>query len=281
MATDELARLETVKIQKEDGVTWLILNRPDKRNAMSPQLHKDCDRALFLLATDPETKVLILTGAGDHYCAGQDLKLFFRGTEGKPRERFEAAEASHSWRWERLSKFPKPTIAMVNGYCFGGAFTHLIACDLALAAEDAVFGLSEVNWSIIPGGIVSWNVADILNYRNAMYYAMTGDPFDGKIAAQIGLVNFAVPKAKLREETLKLARKLMEKNPAALRYTKEAIRAVRHMEVNAAQDYLAAKSDALRYRDPEKGRDEALKQFVDEKRYRPGLGGYIREKNDD
>ena len=269
---------ETIKIEKQDGITWLILNRPEKRNAMSPQLHMECDEALKELATDPQTQVLVLTGAGEAYSAGQDLKLFFRGTEGKPKERMEASEASHSWRWTRLSKFPKPTIAMVNGFCFGGAFTHLIACDLAIAADEATFGLSEVNWSIIPGGIVSWNVADILNFRNAMYYAMTGDPFDGKVAAQIGLVNYSVPKAKLREETIKLAKKLMAKNPAALRYTKEAIRAVRSMSEAQANDYLSAKSDALRYRDPEKGRDKALSQFVDDKVYRPGLGPYDRER---
>jgi trans-feruloyl-CoA hydratase/vanillin synthase len=273
-----LDKFETIKIEKQDGITWLILNRPEKRNAMSPQLHKECDQALFELATDPQTQVLVLTGAGEAYCAGQDLKLFFRGTEGKARERFEAAEASHSWRWTRLSKFPKPTIAMVNGFCFGGAFTHVIACDLAIAADDATFGLSEVNWGIIPGGIVSWNVADLLNFRNAMYYAMTGDAFDGKIAAQIGLVNYSVPKAELRAETIKLARKLMEKNPMALRYTKEAIRAVRSMSEAQADNYLSAKSDALRYRDPEKGRDKALSQFVDDKAYRPGLGPYDRER---
>jgi len=270
---------ETIKIEKEDGITWLILNRPEKRNAMSPQLHAECNDALFHLATDPETKVLILTGAGDAYCAGQDLKLFFRGTEGKPRERFEASENSHSWRWQRLSRFPKPTIAMVNGFCFGGGFVHMIACDLAMAAEEATFGLSEVNWGIIPGGSVSWNVVDVLNMRNAMWYAMTGDPFDGKMAAQIGLVNRAVPLAKLREETVALAKKLMTKNPMALRYTKEAIRAVRGMNEAQASDYLASKTDALRYRDPEKGRETALAQFVDEKLYRPGLEGYVRDKS--
>lgn len=273
-----LDQFETIKIEKQDGITWLILNRPEKRNAMSPQLHKECNQALFELATDPQTLVLVLTGAGEAYCAGQDLKLFFRGTEGKARERFEAAEASHSWRWTRLSRFPKPTIAMVNGFCFGGAFTHLVACDLAIAADEAVFGLSEVNWGIIPGGIVSWNVADILNFRNAMYYAMTGDAFDGKIAAQIGLVNYSVPKARLREETIKLAKKLIEKNPMTVRYTKEAIRAVRAMSEAQAADFLSAKTDALRFRDPEKGREKALSQFVDDKIYRPGFGPYDRER---
>jgi trans-feruloyl-CoA hydratase/vanillin synthase len=269
---------ETIKIEQEDdGVTWLIFNRPEKRNAMSPQLHADCDHALFHLATDPQCRVLIVTGAGDAFCAGQDLRLFFRGTENAPRERFEASEHSHSWRWSRLSKFPKATIAMVNGFCFGGAFTQLIACDLAVAADEAVFGLSEVNWGIIPGGIVSWNVANALNSRDAMFYAITGDTFEGQKAAQMGLVNYSVPKEKLREETLALARRIAAKNPATVRYTKEGIRAVRGMSEAQAADYLAAKSDALRFRDTEKGREEALKQFLDEKKFRPGLGNYVRE----
>ncbi len=274
----DMSKYENIKIEKENGITWLILNRPEKRNAMSPQLHAECNDALYNLATDPETQVLILTGAGDAYCAGQDLKLFFRGTEGKARERFEASENSHQWRWQRLSRFPKPTIAMVNGFCFGGAFVHLCACDLAVSADEATFGLSEVNWGIIPGGSVSWNVSDLLNFRNAMYYAMTGDPFGGQVAAQIGLVNYSVPLAKLREETIKLANKMKEKNPMTLRYTKEAIRSVRGMHEQQALDYLNAKTDALRLRDPEKGRDTALAQFVDEKLYRPGLGNYIRDK---
>ena len=140
-----------------------------------------------------------------------------------------------------------PTIAMVNGYCFGGGFTQVCACDLAVAADEAVFGLSEVNWGILPGGIVSWNVAQTLNMRDGMYYALTGDTFDGKKAKEIGFVNFSYPKATLKEETVKLAKKLMEKSPAVLRYTKEALRAVRFMNEPQASDYLNAKSDALAF----------------------------------
>ena len=269
---------ENIKIEKEDGITWLILNRPEKRNAMSPQLHYEADDALAKLATDAETKVLVLTGAGDEsFSAGQDLKLYFRGTADDPVERAKAAHASNSWRWRRLSTFPRPTIAMVNGYCFGGAFTPVCACDFAIAAEDAVFGLSEINWGILPGGIVSWNVADVMSYRDAIYYAVTGDTFDGKRAEEIRFVNYAVPKEKLREETIKLARKLMEKNPVAVRYTKEAIRAVRHMTVDQAADYLRAKSDALKAADKEKGRNEGMKQFLDDKSYRPGFEPYKRQ----
>ena len=269
---------QTIKLEREDGVTFVVLNRPEKRNAMSPELHREMCHALDELETEDETKVVVVTGAGEAFSAGQDIKLYFRSTEDDAKARARARHDSHHWRWEKLSKYNKPTIAMVNGYCFGGAFTPLCACDFAIAADEAVFGLSEVNWAILPGGIVSWNVAQVMSFRDAMYYACTGETFDGRQAAAMKLVNFSVPREQLREATVKFARVLMKKNPAALRYTKECIRAVRNMDVQQAADYLNAKSDALRFRDPEKGRAEATRQFLDEKSFKPGLGEYRRKK---
>jgi trans-feruloyl-CoA hydratase/vanillin synthase len=271
---------ENILIEREGGITFLWLNRPDKRNAMSPGLHADMDDALSWLATDKQTKVLVLGGKGEAWCAGQDLRLYFRGTQDDPAARYKANMDSHSWRWERLSQFPKPTIAMVNGYAFGGAFTQLCACDFAIAAEDAIFGLSEVNWGIIPGGIVSWNLTEMMLPRHAMYYAVTGDTFDGKRAVEIGLVNFAVPKEKLRQETVKLAEKLMKLNDGVVRYTKEAIRAVRTMDDKQARDYLKSKQDSLVRSDKEIREQQGMKQFLDEKSYRPGLGPYRRVVNE-
>jgi trans-feruloyl-CoA hydratase/vanillin synthase len=271
-------KYETIKVENGEGITWVIFNRPDKRNAMSPQLHLDMDDVLDDLAIDDETEVLVVTGAGESFSAGQDIRLYFRGTESDPAMRHKARRASNQWRWQKLSMFPKPTIAMVNGFCFGGAFTQVAACDFAIAADEAQFGLSEVNWGILPGGIVSWNVVQLMNFRDAMYYAMTGDIFDGKKAKEIGFVNFHFPRAKLKEETIKFAKRLMDKSPAALRYTKEAIRAVRFMNEPQASDYLNAKSDALKLNDKENGRQEGMRQFLDEKSYRPGFGHFKRKK---
>ncbi len=266
----------TVKIEKEDGITWVILNRPEKRNAMNAQLHFDMLDAITDLETDNETKILVLTGAGNSWCAGQDLRGYFRDLDGKPAERRRASWASQEWRWRRLYTFPKPTIAMVNGYCFGGAFTPLIACDFAIASEEAIFGLSEVNWGIFPGGLVSRVLAEAMTYRDAMYYIMTGDSFNGKQAATMRLVTFAVPQEKLRDETVKLARKLMEKNPSVLRAAKEVYKTCLTMDFWQAEDYMAAKGAALRASDPEKGREKGMKQFLDDKTYRPGFGAYNR-----
>lgn len=266
----------TVKIEKEDGITWVILNRPEKRNAMNAQLHFDMLDAITDLETDSETKILVLTGAGNSWCAGQDLRGYFRDLDDKPAERRRASWASQEWRWRRLYTFPKPTIAMVNGYCFGGAFTPLIACDFAIASEEAIFGLSEVNWGIFPGGLVSRVLSEAMTYRDAMYYIMTGDSFNGKQAATMRLVTFAVPQEKLRDETVKLARKLMEKNPSVLRAAKEVYKTCLTMDFWQAEDYMAAKGAALRASDPEKGREKGMKQFLDDKTYRPGFGAYNR-----
>ena len=273
---DSVIKLENVMVEREGGITFVILNRPEKRNAMSPQLHIDMCDALDWAEEDEQTRVLVVTGAGGNFCAGQDLKLYFRGTEGDPKARARARRASHSWRWTKLSSFPKPTIAMVQGYCFGGGFTPVIACDFAVASDDAIFGLSEVNWGVIPGGLVAWAVTEVMGYRDAIYYAVTGDQFTGKEAATMKFVNKSAPLAVLRDEVVKLALKLEAKNPMAVRYTKEAIRCVRGQPVERALDYLSAKESALRGNDKDGGRDKALKQFLDDKVFKPGLGEYKR-----
>ena len=165
--------------------------------------------------------------------------------------------------------YDKPTIAMVEGYCVGGAFMQLLATDFAIAAEDATFCLSEVNWGILPGALVSKALSDALLPRHAMYYACLGVPFDGKEAARIGLINYAVPKAAIRDETVALAQKLMAKSPAVLRATKHAIRSVRTMDFGQAYDYLAAKGQAIKVADTEDSYHTGIRQFLDEKSYKP------------
>jgi feruloyl-CoA hydratase/lyase len=269
---------ETIKIERDaDGITWLYLNRPDKRNAMNPPLHEEMVQALDELGRDDETRALVLTGAGEAFSAGMDIREFFRALEDKPREFERVEELSQRWRWRQLSTFPKPTIAMVNGWCCGGAFTPVICCDFAVAAEEAQFSLSEINWGIFPGGLVSKMLTEALGWRDAMYYSLTGEAFDGRKAAEIRLVNHAVPLAALKEETTRLARVLIEKNPAAYRATKEALRAVRNMDIQQSLDYLAAKSAQLKLLDDNNGKTKGMAEFLDTKRFRPGLAAYPKD----
>src|SRR4029078_13327190 len=217
---------ECAKVRIHDGIGWLSMNRPDKRNAMSPQLHYDMDDALARLEVDEDVRVVVVSGEGGNFSAGQDLQKFFRELERNPLERKKAAAAANRWRWERLLNYDKPTIAMIQGFCVGGAFMQLLGCDFAIAAEDATFSLSEVNWGILPGALVAKVVADAVLPRHALYYACLGEPFDGKEAARLGMGNFAVPLAKLEEATIELAHKLMKKSPNTLRATKQAVRHV-------------------------------------------------------
>jgi len=266
---------QTVKVEKDQtnkGITWAILNRPEKRNAISPQLCYDMEDVLMCLETDEDTKAIVLTGAGPAFSAGMDLKEFFRANDNNPDGQFRAGTANRHWNWEILSMMRKPTIAMVNGYCFGGGFIPLCGCDLAIAADEATFGLSEVNWGILPGGIVSKVIQMTMSHRDALFYGMTGRPFTGKQAADMKLVNYSVPLAKLRDETITLCKELMEKPPMALAYTKQAIRAVATMDIPAAAEYLQAKSYALRWVDRDKdARNQGIEKFIDKKEYRPGL----------
>jgi feruloyl-CoA hydratase/lyase len=268
----------TVLVEFEDGIAWVTMNRPEKRNAMNPTLAAEMLAVLNALEIDPRCKVLVLTGAGSAFSAGMDLKEFFRQTDPmSPPEREQITRTNAQWQWRQLMFYPKPTIAMVNGWCFGGAFTPLVSCDLAIAAEEATFGLSEINWGIIPAGVVTKAVAQVMSQRDALYYIMTGETFDGRKAAAMNLVNEAVPLKDLRARTRQLAVTLMGKNPTVLRAAKAAYRRVRDMSYDDANDYLMAKNDQARLFDPEQGREQGLTQFLDEKSFRPGLGGYKRD----
>lgn len=270
-------RWKTVEVSVEEGIAWVTFNRPEKRNAMSPTLNREMTDVLETLELDGDAQVLVLTGAGESWTAGMDLKEYFREIDGQGeifQERIR--RESCKWQWQLLRFYNKPTIAMVNGWCFGGAFSPLVACDLAVAADEATFGLSEINWGIPPGNLVSKAVADTMGHRQALYYIMTGDTFTGQEAAQMGLVNKSVPLAQLKDEVKAMAAKLLEKNPVVLRYAKHGFKRCRELTWDQNEDYLYAKLDQCVGRDPEQGRAKGLKQFLDDKTLKPGLQSYKR-----
>lgn len=268
---------ENVTVDFEDGIAWVTLNRPARRNAINPGIVWEMNAIMDALEEDDRCKVMVVTGAGESFSAGMDLKEYFRAMDKVPaiqRERLFRANAN--WQWRRMMYYPKPTISMVNGWCFGGAFQFLVGSDLAIASEDATFGLSEINWGIIPAGIVTKAVLEVMSLRDAMYYIMTGETFTGREAAAMKLVNKAVPAAQLKDATRELAKTLMEKNPFVLRQAKTAARMSRDLTWDQAAEYLMAKSDQTELRDPENGRNVGMKQFLDDKSFRPGLEAYDR-----
>jgi trans-feruloyl-CoA hydratase/vanillin synthase len=264
----------TVRVDFKGGVAWVTLNRPAKRNAMNPTLNREMNELLEELEVDPRCRVLVLTGAGEAFSAGMDLKEYFRETEAEgPHATRRARRDAYGW-WKKLRWFEHPTIAMVNGWCFGGAFSPLFACDLAIADEDAKFGVSEINWGIIPGGNVTKVLVELMSQRDVMYYTLTGETFDGRKAAAAKVVNEAVPASRLRARVQELCDGLLEKNPLTLKAAKDAVRRVTELSFEAAEDYLVVRQQSLNFLDKSEGRKEGIKQFIDDKTYRPGLGAY-------
>jgi trans-feruloyl-CoA hydratase/vanillin synthase len=206
-----------IRIDARDGVVTVTLNRPEKRNAMNAAMHREMHALLSDLRYDPKVRVLILTGAGEAFCAGGD----FKEKLASPSEEEQIRDLSDAWRNDLLRRFSAPTIAMVNGACFGGAFSLVCVCDIAIAAEEAAFALPEIDMQRFPGGMLAANLKATLRTRELLYYAMTGERFDGRRAADIGLVTRAVPKAELAGTVQALADTLAHKDQVALRMCKE------------------------------------------------------------
>ena len=269
---------ETVRYDVVDGVAWVYFNRPDKRNCMSPKLNRRMLQVLNELEFRDDVQVLVLTGEGTSWSAGMDLLEYFRMAEeqGLHAIRSNQREA-YSW-WERLRWYEKATVAMINGWCFGGAYGPLFACDLAFCADEAQFGLSEINWGILPGGGASKVAAELMPFRKAMYHAMMGENLTGKQAEEAGLVNESLPADKLRERVQQVVDVLKAKDTHALRATKWAVRRVREMSYDNAEDYLIRAQEALNQFGGLAARKEATKQFLDEKSFKPGLGAFDKSK---
>jgi trans-feruloyl-CoA hydratase/vanillin synthase len=275
---EEAVDKDGVSFRIANGIAWLSFNRPDKRNAMSPKLNRRMLEVLEEIEFRDDVGVLVLKGEGAAWSAGMDLKEYFRESEqqglgGVRRSQREA----YSW-WRRLRWYQKPTIAMVNGWCFGGGFAPLFACDIAIAADEARFGLSEINWGILPGGGATKVVVELMSMRDAMYYTLTGEMMDGQTAARLRLVNESVPLERLEARVAELARVLLEKNPVTIKAAKDAVRRVKEMTYDNAEDYLVRAQEAADFYDETEGRKEGIRQFIDEKSYKPGFSAYDRTR---
>jgi feruloyl-CoA hydratase/lyase len=268
-----MSTTDVVSYHVENRIAWLKFNRPEKRNAMSPTLNRAMLKALEELEFRDDVGVLVLTGEGSAWSAGMDLQEYFRETEAQGLKGTRKAQSeAYAW-WKKLRWYQKPTIAMVNGWCFGGGYGPLYACDLAIAAEEATFGLSEINWGILPGGGATKVATNSMSFRDAMYHSLTGENLSGRQAAEWKLVNEAVPLAQLKGRVVELCEVLLKKNPVALKAAKDAVRRVMEMTYENAEDYLIRAQEAANSFDNE-GRKEGIRQFLDEKSYKPGLGTY-------
>jgi trans-feruloyl-CoA hydratase/vanillin synthase len=269
-----MADENVVLLDEDDGIFTLTFNRPAKRNAMNPALHERMHALLSQLRYDERVRVLIVTGAGGNFCAGQDLKEYFHllADDSAKAERERSRDISNQWRSHLLRTFPAPTVAMIDGYCFGGAFSVVTSCDIAVASESATFGLSEINFKTAPLGLVSKNISEMMSPRWALYYSLMGEPFDGKRAAETGLVTMAVPKDRLYPEVRRIAEALRAKDPVGLRTAKDVFKTSLRMDYEEAYAFSAAlASDMTLKQNGAWMKEDGIGAFLEGK-YRPGIG---------
>ena len=211
---------ETVLLDRRDRVAVITINRPEKRNALNIQTRAEGAAILDELRADDSVRVVIITGAGDKaFIAGADIAEFADRTAISQREIM-----LERGLFNAVDTFPKPIIAMVNGYCLGGGCEVALACDIRVASETASFGQPEINLGIIPGGGGTQRLPRLVGEGKAMEMILTGEIIDAQTAFNLGLVNHVVPADQLEIKTMEIANRIAEKSPIALRLAKEAIK---------------------------------------------------------
>ena len=205
---EEKEEFKTIKIEKlEGGITKLILNRPDRLNTISPELMDELDKAITLLWNDKDTRVIIITGAGDRaFSAGADLTTLITHS-------FDFLEHNRKGEriFRRIGEIPKPVIAAINGYALGGGLEMAMACDIRLAKRSAVIGLPEVGLGLLPGWGGTQRMVKLIGISRAMQLALTGERITAEEAEKWGLINKVFDDDKFEEEVMKYARDIAER----------------------------------------------------------------------
>jgi len=218
---------ETILVERAGRVAILTVNRPDKLNALNEQVRTDMLAALAAIESDDAVGVVVITGAGEKsFIAGADIGEF------AGRKPFDQRHAMRSPRiFDVMAAFPKPVIAMINGFCLGGGCELAMSCDVRIASDRARFGQPELNLGLIPGGGGTQRLPRLVGLGHAMRMVLTGDMIGAAEARELGLVELVVPHDELRARTLELAGRMAAKSPLALRVAKEALRASERLPV--------------------------------------------------
>ena len=250
---------ETILLDRRDRVAVITINRPEKRNALNIQTRAEGAAALDELRADDSVRVVIFTGAGDKaFIAGADIAEFAERTAISQREIM-----LERGLFNAVDTFPKPIIAMVNGYCLGGGCEVALACDIRVASEKASFGQPEINLGIIPGGGGTQRLTRLVGEGKAMEMILTGEIIDAHTAFSLGLVNHVVPADQLEAKTMEIANRIAEKSPIALRLAKEAIRLASRSNLDEG---LRREVDLFALCFSSEDKDEGVKAFLEKRK---------------
>ncbi|MDP3746541.1 MAG: 2-(1,2-epoxy-1,2-dihydrophenyl)acetyl-CoA isomerase PaaG [Phenylobacterium sp.] len=216
---------ETIIFEQTDGVARLRLNRPDRLNAFTLQMHAEIREALDEVEADPGVRVLLLTGEGRGFCAGQDLGERKRAPDDPPPDLSEGLERRWGPLVRRLSRLSAPVVCAVNGVAAGAGANIALVCDMVIAAKSARFIQSFVSIGLAPDAGGSWTLPRLAGQARAMGLALTGEPLSAETAADWGLIWKAVDDERFVEEVEALVARLAALPPLALAAVKRAIRA--------------------------------------------------------
>jgi enoyl-CoA hydratase len=207
-----------VELEHRDNIALVTLNRPEARNAISPEVSQTMAAILDEVEADAGLRAVVLTGRGEVFSAGADLKVVASGRAN------DIASGKGGFAGIATRDFPKPIIAAVNGPALAGGFEIVLSCDLVVAAETAVFGIPEVKRGLMAaaGGLI--RLPKRVPMAMALELAMTGDPIDADRALQLGLVNRVVPAAKVVDEAITIAERIGENSPIAVRNSRRLVR---------------------------------------------------------
>jgi enoyl-CoA hydratase/carnithine racemase len=214
----------------EGHVGLLRLNRPQARNALSPEVMEEIASQLESWDADPEIRCVVIAGSDDVFASGADIKAMAE------RSFAEALHHPAAGFWKRLAAVKTPMIAAVSGWALGGGCELALACDMIVASDTAQFGQPEITLGIIPGGGGTQRLARVLGKQRAMEYVLTGRRFDAEMASDWGLVNQVVEKGRWMTEAMELARTVAERPPIAARLAKQAVLAAEETALSAGLD---------------------------------------------
>jgi enoyl-CoA hydratase/carnithine racemase len=223
-----------VEKDQDKGITKIVMNRPQASNALTGEMVAEIGQALSDADRDSLMRVVIMTGKGKSFCAGADLKYF--------KEQVSTLRQQEEWyRWANktmmnpLAQLSKPVIAAVNGACLGGGYEIMLACDLAIAAEDAIIADQHLNFGLVGPGGSTPRTTWLLGPRKAKEVILTGKRMSGREAERIGLVNLAVPRDQLESAVQDMAINLAEKSPVAMRIAKALINRALQVDFSTAE----------------------------------------------
>jgi len=218
---------DLVESSRDGHVALLRLNRPDVRNALSPEMMERLAAELERLDPDPDVRCIVIAGSEQVFAAGADIKAL------SERSFADALRHPAASFWRRLAAVKTPLVAAVSGFALGGGCELALACDMIVASETARFGQPEITLGIIPGGGGTQRLARVIGKQRAMEYVLTGRQFDAEMALEMGLINRLAKKKTWLEEAMALAQTVAERPPIAVRLAKQAVLAAEESGLSA------------------------------------------------